>query len=116
MGGLPLRVSEVAQSTLPQEEEELVNSAASTTLAPTNLQCLTDDIPRLCDDGITFACYCDGNPQCLNGEDESIENCGSGKPIALNSQQCCCHTKTASSVFSFSSIKNVICAAMSSLA
>ncbi|XP_045130066.1 basement membrane-specific heparan sulfate proteoglycan core protein-like isoform X13 [Portunus trituberculatus] len=61
-------------------DESNCGGAASTTLAPTNLQCLTDDIPRLCDDGITFACYCDGNPQCLNGEDESIENCGSVCP------------------------------------
>ncbi|KAK8399425.1 hypothetical protein O3P69_003489 [Scylla paramamosain] len=61
------------------------NCSGTTTPVPmtttsTRLQCLTDTTPRLCDDGVTLACFCDENPQCPDGEDESVANCGSDCP------------------------------------
>ncbi|XP_068220408.1 vitellogenin receptor Yl-like [Palaemon carinicauda] len=44
---------------------------------PTPPTCRSDDQgPNVCNDGRTYACNCDGKPECPGGEDESPDKCG----------------------------------------
>ncbi|XP_050723962.1 low-density lipoprotein receptor-related protein 1B-like isoform X15 [Eriocheir sinensis] len=56
------------------------------TTTTTPLNCLGDQTPQLCSDGVTRNCPCDGIQQCSNGEDE--RNCRPDCPFPGQEYRC----------------------------